>query len=263
MAYSQIRTSEIVSLVGNMTVEFFLKRMHKLVPLSSLEARFLESLVDEVSEIAPNEDIVRKGERTSRLYIFLDGWACRYVIMPDGARQILACLLPGDVSNRYVGPAGRFNYSVAAMSRCTVASIAADRLENVERDHPNIARAFWLFSLMDEATTREWLISLGRRSAIARLAHLLCELQLRLCAIDLIVDQRFEFPVTQAQLADMIGISVVHVNRTLARLRRLGLIDFGHGWISVVDFEGLARLCAFDAAYLGDDISEGTDARAS
>jgi len=245
-----------------MTVEFFLRRMRNLAPLASTETRFLESIIQNPILYESGRDIVRKGEKTSRLHVFLDGWACRYVDMPNGERQIIACLLPGEISNRYVGPAGRFNYSVATLSSCNIAAIEGHLVEEIATDNPNIARALWLSSLMDEAIAREWLVSLGRRSATDRLAHLLCEICLRLRAVDLVKDGAFEFPVTQTQLADMTGITVVHVNRTLSKLRSSGLIDYRPGWMKIVAFDELADLCAFDPAYLGYDLSKDESRRA-
>lgn len=237
--------------LAEIVVDYFLRRINLLAELTPLEVRFLEALVNEPEEFAHGRDIVRRGEKTSFLHVFLDGWACRYVDTPDGERQILACLLPGTISNRYMGPAGTFNYSVAAVSSCKVAAIPARKLEDLELNHPNIARALWLWSLVDAAIAREWMISLGRRNGMSRIVHLLCELHFRLAAVGLVTPEGFHFPVTQRDIADMVGLSVVHVNRILGRLREHGLIDYGSGQMKLNDLGTLMAHSDFDPSHLG------------
>jgi len=239
-----------------MAVEHFIRRMRKLAELTVAETRFLEELVKEPSSFDPGQDIVGKGQKTRYLHVFLEGWACRYVDMADGERQILACLLPGDISNRYLGPAGRFNYSVAALSHCRVAAVPAGSLAGIGAAQPNIARALWLSSLMEEAIAREWMISLGRRAALQSISHLLCEFRFRLSAVGLTVANGFEFPVTQREIADMVGMSVVHVNRILGEIRSQGLIEFGSGWMTILNLSGLMEACDFDAGYLDYESAE-------
>jgi CRP-like cAMP-binding protein len=142
------------------------------------------------------------------------------------------------------------DHAVAALDNNKVASIPRERIFETIEKHPRIELALWRDTMLDAALYRQWLINLGRRDAIQRVAHLLCEVWTRLRAIGRAQDDTCQFPVTQSQLADAMGFSLVHVNRTLKQLREAGLLMFRENEVRVLDWERLRLVAGFDAEYL-------------
>lgn len=180
--------------------------------------------------------------------LILEGFACRYKMLPDGTRQIVAYLVLGDFCDLHVFILKVMDHTIATLSRCTVVKISrAPILELMER--PAIARAFWWPALVDEATLREWLVNVGARTAEQRIAHLRCELLL-LQTVGLTNGDTYELPITQAELADTVGLTSVHVNRVLQRLRRDGLITLKGKNLVIPDLERLKAFSGFNPNYL-------------
>jgi CRP-like cAMP-binding protein len=176
-------------------------------------------------------------------------FACRYKFTSDGRRQIMAYLVPGDFCDLHVFILKHMDHSIATLSPCTVVDIPrAHVLELTER--PAIARALWWATLVDEATLREWLVNIGQREAAQRIAHLLCELLLRLRAVGLANGDSYELPITQAELGDTTGVSTVHVNRSLQALREAGLITLKAKYLVILDAKRLEKFSGFRANYL-------------
>jgi CRP-like cAMP-binding protein len=142
------------------------------------------------------------------------------------------------------------DHNVGALTASKVAFIPHDNIRGLCADSPRIAAAFWRDTLLDAAVFREWITNVGRRSAYQRLAHLLCESFARAGAVKLTQGNSFEFPVTQAVLADATGLSFVHVNRSLQALRAAGLVRMGRGVVTVLDWPGLQQAGRFDPTYL-------------
>ena len=148
----------------------------------------------------------------------LDGFACRYKLTSEGKRHIMAYLISGDFCDLHVFILKAMDHNIGALSPCRVVNIPRNRiLEMTTR--PALARALWWATLVDEAVLREWLVNMGQREAPERIAHLLCELLLRLRAIGLAASDAYELPITQEALGDTMGLSAVHVNRSLQKLR--------------------------------------------
>src|SRR5262249_10813129 len=148
-------------------------------------------------------------------------------------------LIPGDICDLRSLLLRRMDHSVVALSRCRVAVIPHHKLFKILEIHPRLAFAFWCDTLLDAAIYRQWLTNIGRRSAYIRIAHLLCEVWCRLDAVGLTREGSYELPVTQADIGDAMGLSVVHVNRTLQQLRAHGLISFRSNVVRVLDWERL------------------------
>jgi CRP-like cAMP-binding protein len=194
-------------------------------------------------------DIIRESENPEHVLMMLEGWAARYKILPDGGRQITAFLLPGDFCDAHITMFERMDHSIATLAPSKVAMIP--RLAMMELlDRPAIAQALWWASLVDEAILRSWIVSLGRRDAYGRLGHLLCELDHRLTDVGLASDGSFMLPLTQDDLADAMGLTSVHVNRTLRRFRDNGLVTFDHQHIVTIDAPRLQQAVGFDPNYL-------------
>ena len=197
------------------------------------------------------QDLMRQGERPENVRILLSGWACRYKVLDDGRRQICGFLIPGDMCDLHVSLLNHMDHNIGLLARARVATVPAAEMHALMERHRRVERALWCASLADEAILREWLVSAGRRDAFARVGHRLCEIRTRLGEVGL-VDRNGEFdlPLSQEELADSLGLSSVHVNRTLTRLRGEGLIEQKRRRMRLSQPERLADLCGFDPAYL-------------
>ena len=230
-------------------VNLLTRKLEGFGPLPEADKHVLDAVIHEVRAVEPRVDLIREGEAPSEVHLILEGFACRYKMLPNGTRQIVAYLVPGDFCDLHVFILRKMDHSIATLSRCTVVKIPRPRvLELSER--PAIARALWWAALVDEATLREWLVNIGARSSEQRMAHLFCELLLRLRAVGLTNGDQYELPITQIELADTMGLTSVHVNRVLKRLRVDGLIAMKGRKLIILDVERLKALSGFNPNYL-------------
>lgn len=228
-----------------------IRKLERFTKLSRDDKTALERAASSnVRRLRPREDIVREGDRPRQVNLILEGWACRYKVLEDGRRAITAFLVPGDVCDMRVFILKQMDHSIAAISPLAVAQIPSDIVIEISDASPRLARAFWWTSLVDEATAREWTANLGQRDAFARVAHLFCELFVRLLGVGLVNGCSCELPVTQEQLGEATGISTVHVNRTLQDLREAGLIELKGKTLTIPDLEALKAAAMFNDNYL-------------
>ncbi|MBM6595075.1 Crp/Fnr family transcriptional regulator [Microvirga pudoricolor] len=226
-----------------------LDKLEAFEPLPEADKRLLDSLVRSPQVIGPRLDLIHEGDAPTVVQLILVGFACRYKILPDGTRQIMAYLVPGDFCDLHVFILKEMDHSIATLSQCQVVQIHRPQiLELMER--PAIARAMWWAALVDEATLREWLVNIGARPAEQRIAHLLCELLLRLETVGLTQGGQYELPITQHEIGDTMGLSSVHVNRVLQRLRADGLITFKGSNLVILDIPRLKTFSGFNPNYL-------------
>jgi CRP-like cAMP-binding protein len=228
----------------------FVRKLEYGAELSDADRRILEEAVSDVREIGPRQDLIGEGDRPENVHLIVEGWACRYKLLPDGGRQIMAYLLPGDFCDLHVAILGEMDHSIATISPCKVAYIPDQIIRELISKHETINRALWWATLVDEGTLREWLTTMGRRPADKQLAHLLCELLLRLQAVGLADKNSIEFPITQEELADTLGMSPVHVNRMLQQLRADELITLDNRRLTIPDLRRLQAFAGFDPNYL-------------
>lgn len=228
----------------------FLRKLASLAKLDADDIRIAQTLLGPSRVVEARADVVEEGEATGLCTILLDGLACRYKALDDGRRQIMSLHAPGDLLDFHGLLLGRLDHAVATLSRCRVAPISADALLDAIDRRPNLRLAFWRASLLDSALLRAWLVALGQRPAHERVAHLFCEIDARLTAAGVGKGGAIDFPITQEELADALGLSVVHVNRVLQRLRREGLITLRARKLAIHDREALRRLGGFDGRYL-------------
>lgn len=226
------------------------RKLEQFDRLPEADRRLLDDLISASRRIGANQDLAAEGEVSHHVHVVLEGCACRYRILPDGRRQITAYLLPGDICDLHVLLLTRMDYSVGTLVPSMVASIPRTILLGITERHPKLTRALWWNTFRDEAIAREWIVMLGRRSAYERLAHLFCELLLRLRIIGAAGDESYVLPVTQAELADTLGLSLVHVNRSLQRLRHEGLIVLEGRSLTITDSERLMAVASFNPSYL-------------
>jgi CRP-like cAMP-binding protein len=142
------------------------------------------------------------------------------------------------------------DHGIAAMEECKIVKVPHAKLKEITERYPRLTRALWWDTALDAAIHREWMISMGRRNAYERVGHLLCELLFRLGSVELVEGNSYDLPATQADLADVFGLSTVHVNRVLQRLRREGLIIFKGKTVTIPDPERLMSVVGFAPAYL-------------
>ena len=246
----QRRKSTAVDSASDANSNRLIRKLESITDLSEDEKRAIHELPMNVKNLAADTDIVREGDRPPECCLILDGFACRYKLVGDGYRQIMAFHIPGDIPDLLSLHLKVMDHSLGTLVPSKVAVIGHDSLRDLMQRYPGIASAFWRDTLIDAAVFREWMVGIGRRSAHARIAHLLCELLVRLRAVGLTRDDTYELPLTQAELADALGLSTVHVNRVLQELRGDGLITLRGGSLAVQDWEGLQRAGEFDPAYL-------------
>ncbi len=238
-----------------------IKKLHHLFPLTPEEEHVLEQACSRIAEFRADEDIVVEGDRPSDCNLLLEGIVCRYKLVADGRRQIMSFHCAGDIFDAQSFILHRMDHSIGTLTACKVALIPHGTMLSITEKFPRIARAIWKDTLVDAAIFREWMTSIGRRSAYARIAHLLCEQFVKMQTVGLTTDHEFPWPITQAEIGDALGLSNVHVNRTLQELRAAGLLTLKSGWLKIDDWEGLKEAGEFDPEYLHLRPAEGAARR--
>jgi CRP-like cAMP-binding protein len=228
-----------------------IRKIERLYPLTLEEQELLENSCSRVVEFAADKDIVIEGDKPVDCNLLLEGMVCRYKILEDGKRQIFSFHIPGDIFDAQSFLLETMDHNVGTLTPCKVAMIPHAAMHQLTEQHPRIARALWKDTLVDAAIFREWIANVARRDAYQRIAHLMCEMVVKYQAIGMAEDHsRIDWPMTQAELGDATGLSVVHVNRTLQELRNEQLITLREGVLVVLDWEGLQRAGHFAPRYL-------------
>jgi CRP-like cAMP-binding protein len=227
-----------------------IRKLASISPLSADETECLGGLPLSGRAFAADQDIVREGDRPSECCLVIEGIVCRYKLTQAGKRQIFSFHLPGDMPDLQSLYLKVMDHSVMTLAPSKLAFIPHESLKKVMHRCPRVADVFWRDTLIDAAVFREWMLGIGRRSAEARIAHLLCEVLVRMRAVGLANEHACELPITQAELADALGLSTVHVNRSLQELRGKGLITLRGNRLTVEDWPGLKEAGEFDPAYL-------------
>ena len=227
-----------------------IRKLERGASLSADDRARLETVVRFTRRVEAHEDLICEGDRPNDVQLVLDGFAYRYKMLPDGRRQIMAFLVPGDFCDFHVAILGEMDHGIATLTPCTIVSIPRETIEVLTSQHPRIARAFWWCTLVDEAVLREWLVNMGQRPADRQAAHMICELLVRLQVVGRATENSFDFPLKYEDFADALGISVVHVNRTVQHLRRQGLIILKDGLLTIPDVDRLTEFGGFNPNYL-------------
>jgi CRP-like cAMP-binding protein len=225
-------------------------KLEVIASLSEEDRHVLWDLCRDVREVRARHDILSDGERPDHVHIILSGWAARYKMLPDGSRQITAFLIPGDFCDLHVTILREMDHAIFALTPATVASIPHQAMQDLPLNRPELARALWWATLVDEAVLRAWIVNIGRRDAYRGIAHLMCELHARMRNVGLVDKGRFSLPLTQEELADALGLTPVHVNRVLQRLRAEQLITLEGRVLTLEDPVGLRTAAGFDPSYL-------------
>lgn len=195
-------------------------------------------------------DLIREGDRPGPVFVMLEGWACRYKILPNGTRQIVGFMMPGDSCDLHVALLAAMDHSIQTITPALVARIDRGEMDSMMDRHPLIAKAMYISQLVDEGTLRAWITSMGRRTSLERVAHLVCELYLRARNVGLAVEPEFAMPLSQLILADALGMTPVHLNRVLKELRLMGAMTISRGRVIIADPKMMIQVAGFDENYL-------------
>ncbi|MDF0494616.1 helix-turn-helix domain-containing protein [Bradyrhizobium yuanmingense] len=232
-------------------VEPVFRRLNVLRPLSAEARASLEyAMVEGLQRAGPSEDVISEGDPVDSVRVVLSGWLCRYKTLEDGRRQIVNFIFPGETCDAHAFLLRVMDHSIATMTPAVYAEIKRARFETLVAGNPTLSEAFWCETLVNTAIQREWVINLGRRVAVERVAHLFCEIFERLRPVDMVDGNSCVMPITQMDLADATGLSVVHLNRTLQELRATGLIVLRERTLTIPDLEALQDAALYSSSYL-------------
>jgi CRP-like cAMP-binding protein len=231
--------------------KYLVKKLNAFSQLPQDSEKVIDDLASRrVRSLSAGKDIISEGEDPKTVNIILDGWACRYKMLEDGRRQILAFFVPGDLTDLHVYILKAMDHSIAAVTSLKYAMMTPREFEQLGDDHPRVLRALWWDSLLTASIQREWLVTVGQRSALESIAHLACELFLRLKMVGLVDNGRCDFPLTQSDIADALGLTQPHVSRTIKELNDTKLATLKRGSLIVHDVFGLKSLAMFNPNYL-------------
>lgn len=230
--------------------EFLLRRLNSIYALDDDDRAAVDRLPIQVSDLPADHDLVREGARPTRCCFLISGMTCWFKTTREGRRQILSFHVPGDLPDLQSIHLTTMDSTLSTMSPSRVAFVQHEVLHAICAERPKVASAFWRMTLIDAAVFREWVANVGGRQAYARVAHLLCEMALRLGAVGLAENYVCNLPITQSELADATGLSTVHVNRTLQTLRKKKLVDWKDSRLQVLDWSALRAAGDFDPSYL-------------
>jgi CRP-like cAMP-binding protein len=235
--------------------ERLIRKLQLSTHLDADDVKALEHLPIIAKELPAHTAIVREGERPTQSCLLIDGFACRSKTTDAGKRQILSIHIPGDIPDLQSLHLHVMDHDVATLARSTVGFITHEALRTITRERPTVAEALWRDTLIDAAMFREWIVNVGRRSAVVRLAHLLAEIGTRLQRLRLATDDRFELPMTQLDIADALGLTPVHINRVVQELRRSGLLELRKHSVFLPDLPRLKEMGDFDDLYLHQSVN--------
>jgi CRP-like cAMP-binding protein len=225
-------------------------KLSHFVPLGDEDVRVLDALCVNEERFESDTDIAVQGDVPRSAFVLTHGMACRYRLMPDGKRQILTFMIPGDIFGLLGFLLRAMDHSIATLVPTRIATISRNTVFDLFEHHPRIGAALWWSALQQNAINRERIVALGRRSARGRVAYLLCELVWRQKAVGLAEDDAIRLPLTQVELADTLGLTAVHVNRILQGFRRDNLIALAHHRLTLLDIGRLQKIAGFNQDYL-------------
>lgn len=218
--------------------------------LSHDELAVLEAAVDRIETFPARSLITRRGERVRASTLLIEGHIARWMDARDGYRQLVSYQIPGDFVDLHGYPTRYVDHDIGTLTEVRIATFPHERLDEIIAERPHLAKMLWFSTLTDAAMHREWIFRMGRLDAAERVAHFLCETHLRMAAIGRAADGRFALPLTQQDIGEACGLTSVHVNRTLRRLREDGLAEVSRGEARLLNLRGLTRLGEFDPDYL-------------
>jgi CRP-like cAMP-binding protein len=235
--------------LGNLA-DRLIRRLERFDRMSPEEKETLNSVIGHDFQVASGQEVIREGSTPKTSALLLEGLVARSNSLLSGQRQITAIHVPGDFVDLHAFLLAKMDHSVVALTACRFGVLPHEAIDDISRRLLHLTKLLWLTTLVDGAIHRAWLAMRGRMPSHARVAHLICELYIRLKVVGLAPDQEFEFPLSQETVADMLGLSTVHVNRSIQQLRKEGLIVWSRPVIAIPDWGRLVKVAEFDATYL-------------
>jgi CRP-like cAMP-binding protein len=227
-----------------------LSKFERSLALTAAERDAIKALPVRQETVKADQSILREGDRPKRSCLLVEGLACNSKVTFAGGRQILAFHLPEDMPDLTSLHLEVRDSDTWALTVCTLAFVDHDELDSFCDANPRLGKFLWRSTLVDASIHREWTVNVGRREGLNRVAHLSCELMLRMHTLGRARDGTCALPLTQGDLAEATGLSNVHINRMIQELRRLELISFIRGQLTVHDWDALADLAHFRDKYL-------------
>ena len=244
----------IVEPVMESSLKSFVEKLCSQTVLAPDEREAIMSLRGHAEQLQPGKTFVSSGDQLTSACLVIDGYCGRVEVADDDRRPITALYLRGEMPDLYGAYTPQACSTLEALTSAAIVRIPHVAIHSLMAAYPAIAEAFSRHLLSDATLTEEWLVNVGSRSALSRIAHFICETAVRLHVVE---GNAFSFalPLTQNQLSRIAGLSTVHVNRSLKSLRRLGLMMVEHGRIQVLDWIGLKTAADFDDGYLQTGIA--------
>jgi CRP-like cAMP-binding protein len=231
-------------------IERHLLKIRARDALSAEEERAIRSALGEVREHPAGRTIIRANEELNESTLLLDGLMSRYKDLRNGQRQVTELHVPGDFADLHSFTLKRLDHDVMTLTPCRVVTMPHENLKRITEEHPHLTRVYWFGTNLDAAVHREWEVSLGRRTAIARMANLFCELHIRLGIVGMTEGDSYRLDLTQLELSECLGLTSVHVNRVLRELREQGALEFRSGRVMIQNLTLLRQIAEFDPSYL-------------
>ena len=231
-------------------IESHIAKIRARHPLSADEEQAIRAIVGAAHDVPAHSTFIEAGARLDHSILILDGIVARYKDLSDGQRQITALHVPGDFADLHSFTLKRLDHSLIALTACRVAPVPHERIADLVTRFPRLGRLYWFSTNLDASIHREWVLSVGARDALARIAHLFCELHVRLDIIGRADPGGYPLALNQTDLAECHGLTPVHVNRSLRRLREMGVLTFRAGRVDITDPDGLRAIAEFDPGYL-------------
>lgn len=231
-------------------IEAHLKKLRVRDDISAEEEQAIREMIVDVRDVPADRVVIRRGQELKESIMLIDGWAARTKDLRDGGRQISELQFSGDFTDLHAFTLKRLDHNIATLTPSRFAVAPHDRIKAALERFPHLARIYWMMTNIDAAIHREWTVSLGRRSAISRMAHLFCEIFERLRIVGLTDGLSYDFPLTQQELGECLGLTSVHINRTLQSLRKLDMITVEDRRVDILDLPGLQSLADFNPDYL-------------
>ncbi|MCK2056701.1 Crp/Fnr family transcriptional regulator [Methylobacterium sp. 37f] len=228
----------------------FIQKLGRRFSLSGEDEKALTGASAHLRKVQSRTALILEGDVPDHVHLIQRGFACRYKVLAGGGRSIVGFLIPGDFCDLNVSILGEMDHSIGTISSCDVVRIPRSVMNGLCGKHPGLNRALQWAGLVDEAILREWLVCMGRRSADEQVAHLFCELLIRLQVVGLATENSYPLPLTQLDLGDATGLSNVHINRVLQELRRLGLVVFKERHVTLPDVAAIKSYAGFNPNYL-------------